>query len=72
MMKRYQVEIEIETYATSQDHALSHALDVLVNNDAELKHHCNRIVAVVQETDDNGAPLMTRKAKRIVISRGAR
>lgn len=72
MMKRYAVTIEVETYATNQKHALSTALDVLIATDGELKNHYNRIVADVQESDDNGAPLMTRKAKRFVISRGTR
>jgi hypothetical protein len=72
MMKRYAVTIEIETYATNREHALSQSLDVLANTEDNLATHCNRIVGIIHETDENGTPLMTRQPKRIVISRGTR
>ena len=72
MMKRYAVEIEIETYATNRKDALSNALDVLANTDGDLASHCNRITAWVQETNECGVPLMTRKGQSTILSRGTR
>lgn len=57
MMKRYAVTIEIETYATNREHALSQSLDVLANTEDNLATHCNRIVGIIHETDENGTPL---------------